>query len=151
MEPLAGAVVVAAQGEAAEVAAVISDRSSKSILCLDCNLPQIEPAMLRVFDRAKDTALFLPTEQRPRAPREQLQQRLVSRVDATLGHDVPGEFDGRHRPGRIPQGIEGSTCHVASDRPMRGARYLLADTLNVVARVKQPNRRVNVLPTLRLP
>jgi hypothetical protein len=47
---------------------------------LDRDLPQIEPAVFRIFDRAQDAALFLPSEQRAGTTGEKLQQRCVSRV-----------------------------------------------------------------------
>ena len=46
---VAGVALVVAEGAAA-VMVEISDRSLEPILRLDGNLPQIEPAVLRVFD-----------------------------------------------------------------------------------------------------
>jgi hypothetical protein len=82
---------------------------------LDRDLPKIEPPMLRVFDRAEDAALFLPAEQRAGAARKQLQERDISRVDPTFGHEVPGEFLGYYRSPVRP---------VERRSPMAVIRYL---------------------------
>jgi hypothetical protein len=48
-------------------------------------------------------------------------------------------------PCASPQGVERRTHHVAAHRAMRGCRDLLADALNVVIGVEQPNRGVDVI------
>jgi hypothetical protein len=63
------------------------------------DLPNIESAMLRVFDRSQDAARFLLAEHAPGAAREQLQQRRVTRVQSAFGHDVPRQLLGRTGPG----------------------------------------------------
>jgi hypothetical protein len=58
---------------------------------------------------------------------------------------VTGKLYGRHRPWRVPQRIQGCPRHVATDCPVRRARDLLADALDVVGRIEDPNRCVNMI------
>jgi hypothetical protein len=95
--------------------------------------------VLWIFHAPKNAALALPPEKRAGATGKQLQHGLVSRVDATFGHDVTGKLYSRHRPRRIPQRIQGCACHVTPDRPVGGAQDLLADALDIVTRIEDPN------------
>jgi hypothetical protein len=83
---------------------------------------------------------------KPFAPRyEKLQQGRVSRVETALCHDVPGELLGRHRPRRVPQCIERRPRQIATQCPVRRARDLLADALDIVARIENPDRGVDMI------